>query len=78
MWLVIALDAGYSMAQRDLTELDGGGFFTTAQISDAKAKARQLEAIVIRSVNARGCTGWLGELDEFPSPPPPKLHRFCR
>jgi uncharacterized protein len=78
VWFVVALDAGYSLAARDLAELDGGGFFSAAQISAAKGKARELEQTVIRAVNARGCTGWDGEFNEFPSPPPPKLQRFCR
>jgi len=77
-WFVVALDAGYSTAQRDLAELDGGGFLSTAQIAEAKGKARQLEQTVIRAVTSRGCTGWDGELNEFPSPPPVKLQRFCR
>ncbi|MBI3645949.1 MAG: sel1 repeat family protein [Acidobacteriales bacterium] len=78
VWFVVALDAGYSTAQRDLAELDGGGFLSAAQIAEAKGKARELEQTVIRAVAARGCTGWDGELNEFPSPPPPKLQRFCR
>jgi len=77
-WFVVALDAGYAVAQRDLAELDGGGSLSTAQIADAKAKARELEQTVIRAVTSRGCTGWDGELNEFPTPPPPKLQRFCR
>jgi uncharacterized protein len=77
-WFVVALDAGYSTAQRELAELDGGGFLSTAQIAEAKGKARQLEQTVIRAVTSRGCTGWDGELNEFPSPPPVKLQRFCR
>ena len=78
VWLVIALDAGYPAAQTDLAELDSGGYLTQAQISDAKGQARELEHSVIRVVNARGCTGWDGEFDEFPTPPPPMLQRFCR
>jgi len=78
VWFVVALDAGYSPAQADLAELDGSGFLMQAQISEAKGKARQLEQTVIRAVNARGCTGWDGEFAEFPTPPPPKLQRFCR
>ena len=78
VWFLVAFDAGYSAAQRDLAELDGGGFLTTAQIADAKGKARELEQTVIRAVAARGCTGWEGELNEFPSPPPVRLQRFCR
>jgi len=78
VWFVIALDAGQSRAAADLSELDGGGFLTQTQISDAKGKARELEQTVIRVVNARGCTGWDGESNDFPTPPPPKLQRFCR
>lgn len=77
VWFTIAADAGYSAAGPDLNELDGGGYFTMDQISEAKAKARDLEQVVIRAVTARGCSGWDGEFDEFPTPPPPKLQRFC-
>lgn len=78
VWFVIALDAGYSLAASDLAELDGGGFLSTSQISDAKQKARELEKTVVRAVNAKGCTAWDGELDQFPTPPPPKIQHFCR
>lgn len=77
VWFTIAADAGYSAAGPDLNELDGGGYFTMDQISAAKAKARDMEQVVIRAVTARGCSGWDGEFDEFPAPPPPKLQRFC-
>ena len=46
VWFVIALDAGYSPAEAGLAELDGGGFLSTSQISDAKQKARELERTV--------------------------------
>jgi uncharacterized protein len=77
VWYSIATDAGYSAAGPDLNELDRGGYLTTDQISQAKAKARDLEQVVIRAVVARGCSGWDGEFDEYPTPPPPKLQRFC-
>ena len=77
VWYSIATDAGYSAAGPDLNELDRGGYLTTDQISQAKAKARDLEQVVIRAVAARGCSGWDGEFDEYPTPPPPKLQRFC-
>lgn len=77
VWFTIALDAHYTAGSSDLAELDGGGFFTSAQISEAKAKARDLEHTVIRAVTARGCTGWDGEFDEFPAAPPPKLQPYC-
>jgi uncharacterized protein len=78
VWFVVALDAGYSPAQADLADLDGSGALTSAQVSEAKGKARELEQTVIRAVAARGCSGWDGELGEFPAPPPPKLQPFCR
>ena len=55
----------------DITEYEAD------QIEQAKAKARDLEQVVIRAVTARGCSGWDGEFDEFPTPPPAKLQRFC-
>lgn len=78
VWFVVALDAGYSTARSDLSELDGSGYLTQSQIAEAKSQARDMEQTVIRVVAARGCTGWDGELDEWPTPPPVKLQRFCR
>ncbi len=77
VWYTIAADAGYAAAGADLSELDSGGSLTLDQITQAKAKARDMEQVVIRAVTARGCSGWDGEFDEFPTPPPPKLQRFC-
>ena len=77
VWYTIAADAGYAAAGPDLGELSNGGYLTTDQISQAKAKARDMEQVVIRAVTARGCSGWDGEFDELPTAPPPKLQRFC-
>jgi TPR repeat protein len=77
VWFMIALDAHYTAASTDLAELEGGGYLTLAQISEAKAKVRDLEQNVIREVNSRGCSGWEGEFDEYPTPPPPILQPFC-
>jgi TPR repeat protein len=77
VWFMIALDAHYTAASTDLSELDSGGYFTMAQMTEAKAKVRGLEQVVIRAVNSRGCSGWDGEFDEIPTPPPPKLQPFC-
>lgn len=77
IWYTISSDAGYTPAASDLGELHNGGYLTTDQITEAKAKARDMEQVVIRAVTARGCQGWEGEFDEFPTPPPPKLQRFC-
>ncbi|MFY9843627.1 MAG: tetratricopeptide repeat protein [Terriglobales bacterium] len=77
IWYSIALDAGYAAAGADLGELNSSGYISLDQIATAKMKARDLEQVVIRAVTARGCSGWEGEFDEFPTPPPPKLQRFC-
>jgi uncharacterized protein len=77
IWYSIASDAGYAAAGTDLNELERSGYFTVDQIATAKIQARELEQVVIRAVTARGCSGWDGEFDEFPTPPPPKLQRFC-
>lgn len=77
VWLTVAVDAGYSAADSDLNELHGGGYLTMDQIAQARNQARELEQVVIRAVTARGCSGWQGEFDEFPTPPPPNLQRFC-
>ena len=75
VWDTIASDAGYAGANADLGELNAS--LSVDQISTARAKARDLEQVVIRAVTARGCSGWDGEFDEFPTAPPPKLQRFC-
>jgi TPR repeat protein len=77
IWDTIANDAGYAPAGADLGELNRGSYLTIDQIEQAKSKARDLEQVVIRAVTARGCSGWDGEFDEFPTSPPPKLQRFC-
>jgi TPR repeat protein len=78
VWFIVALDAGYSPARSDLSELDTSSNLGHAQIDEAKSKARELEQTVTRAVAARGCTGWDGEFNEWPTPPPVKLQRFCR
>ena len=77
VWYTVAADAGYTAAGSGLGELNTGGYLTTDQIAQAQAQARDLEQVVIRAITARGCSGWDGEFDEFPTPPPPKLQRFC-
>jgi uncharacterized protein len=77
IWLNIAADAGYTAANADLSDLSNSSSLSLDQMSDAKAKARDLEQIVVRAVNSRGCAGWDGEFDDLPTSPPPRLQRFC-
>jgi uncharacterized protein len=74
IWLAIAADAGNNSAGQELNTLDG---LSLDQMATARAKAHDMEQIVIRAVNARGCSGWDGEFDDLPPSPPPKLQRFC-
>jgi TPR repeat protein len=77
VWLTIAADAGYSASGVDLNELQTSGSLTLEDIAQARNKAREMEQMVVRAVTSRGCSGWPGEFDELPQPPPPDLQRFC-
>jgi TPR repeat protein len=76
-WLTVAADAGYNAASQDLVELSRSGALNLEQIAEAKTKARDMEQVVLRAINARGCAGWTGEFDEMPTPPPPPFQRYC-
>jgi TPR repeat protein len=76
VWLLVSFDAGNSSTAVDLQKLEPE--LGSNQVEQAKTKARELESFVVRAVVARGCTGWAGEFDRVPSPPPPDLQRFCR
>jgi TPR repeat protein len=76
MWLLMSFNAGNQAVATDLRELVAD--LSTAQVSQAKSKARELEPITNRVVVARGCAGWAGEYNDIPVPPPPDIQRFCR
>ena len=66
----------FLLAQNDLGQLEG--VLSRGQIDQAKTDARKLEDSVSRSIAAHGCTGWDGEFSEIPTPPPPRIQKFCR
>jgi len=76
VWMLVSADGGFRVSQTDLQFLEAE--LSAPQVEQAKTKARDLETRVTRSVVAHGCTGWRGEFDEVPAPPPPDLQRFCR
>jgi TPR repeat protein len=76
VWMLVSNDAGNRRVASDLQALEADS--GTNQVEQAKTKARETERSVTRSVNAHGCTGWPGEFDLIPAPPPPDLQRFCR
>ena len=76
VWLLISFDAGITTGSTDLASLEAE--LGTTRLEQAKTKARDLERTVTRSVVAHGCTGWDGEFNVLPTPPPPDVQRFCR
>jgi TPR repeat protein len=73
--LLVSFDAGNQTVSADLAAMEGD--LGSNRVEEAKTKARDLEQSVSRAVVARGCSGWSGELDLVPAPPPPDIQRFC-
>jgi TPR repeat protein len=76
VWLLMSFEAGNRSVESDLRLAEGD--LGSTELDKAKAKARDWETTMSRDVVARGCTGWAGEFDEVPAPPPPPIQRFCR
>jgi TPR repeat protein len=76
VWLLVSSDACNQAVATDLAALEGE--LGSNRVDEAKGKARDLEQTVSRAVIARGCSGWPGEFDLVPAPPPPDIQRFCR
>ncbi len=74
-WLFVALENGISGAATDLSAIEG--VLGSNETEKAKTEARELQLRVRRSAVAKGCTGWPGELDQIPAPPPLELQRYC-
>ncbi len=76
VWMLVSSNAGNQRVASDLQALEAD--LGTNEVERAKAKARDMEGSVTRSVTPHGCTGWQGEFDVIPAPPPPDLQRYCR
>ena len=76
MWLLLSNRGGDQAVVNDIQTLEGQ--LSAPEVEHAKAKALDLEQTVSRAVVARGCTGWQGELNSVPAPPPPDIQSFCR
>ena len=76
VWLLISQQAGIQQAADAVQALESE--LGSARVEKGKTVARDLQATVLRSRNAHGCTGWAGELDNVPTPPPLDRERFCR
>ena len=76
VWLLVSFDAGNQAVAADLAALEGE--LGSKRVDEAKTKARDLEQTSSRAVVSRGCSGWPGEFNLVPTPPPPDIQRFCR
>jgi len=76
VWLLVSFDAGSHTVAPDLAALEGE--LGANRVDEAKSKARDLEQTSSRAVVSRGCSGWPGEFNLVPTPPPPDIQRFCR
>ncbi len=76
IWLLLSLQAGNQSVSSDLAQLEAE--IGSTQVEEAKSQARELGKRTLRVIAARGCTGWPGEFDAIPAPPPPEIQRFCR
>jgi uncharacterized protein len=76
VWMLVSYDGGLRTTATDLQALEAE--LSGTQLDQAKSEARAREGSTARTVVAHGCTGWHGEFDVVPAPPPPDLQRFCR
>jgi TPR repeat protein len=74
-WLIVSSDTGYKPATDQLAALAPQ---VGAQLEEAKTKGRELERSASQAASQRGCTGWEGELDDIPAPPPPLTQMACQ
>ncbi len=75
IWLLMAGDTAHAQYP-DLQSLETD--LGKTRVDEAKAEARRRARETARTVIAHGCTGWNGEFDRIPSPPPLDLQQFCR
>lgn len=75
LWFFVSREAGIGEAATDMSSLESS--MGTTETEMAKSEARELQTRVRRSANAKQCTGWSGELDSIPSPPPLDIQRYC-
>jgi len=74
--LLLSYEAGNRSITSDLQTLEAD--LGSNQVEQAKSRARSLETSERRSILAHGCSGWAGQFQTIPLPPPPDLQKFCR
>ncbi len=78
VWLLVSYDSGNQAANVASTLAQLQADLSSDQLDQAKNRARDLEQTASRVVSSRGCTGWPGEFNAIPTPPPPDIQTFCR
>jgi TPR repeat protein len=76
VWLLLSSETSHRPPNNELQALEAD--LGNNQVEQAKGKARELETSFYRAAVAHGCTGWNGQLEAIPAPPPPDIQRFCR
>jgi TPR repeat protein len=78
VWLLVSYEGGNQSNPVANTLAQLQAELSNEQVDQAKSRAHDLEQTVSRVVVARGCTGWPGEFNVLPAPPPPDIQSFCR
>jgi uncharacterized protein len=76
VWLTLSAENANTPVVSHLTQLEAA--LGTAKVEQARAESHERQQITSRVVVAKGCTGWPGEFDTLPAPPPPDIQNFCR
>ncbi len=76
VWMLLSARAGDLTLGMELQALEAD--LGSNKTEEGKTRARDMELTVGRLVVARGCTGWPGEFNPMPTPPPPDIQNFCR
>jgi TPR repeat protein len=77
-WFLVSYDSGNQSASVAHSLAQLGAELGSNLTEQAKLKARDIEQTSNRVVVSRGCTGWTGEFDAVPTPPPPDIQGACR
>lgn len=75
IWLLLSFQNANTAVGGHLAQLEAT---LGAKVQQAKADAHERQQITSRIVVAKGCTGWPGEFDALPAPPPPDIQSYCR
>ncbi len=78
VWLLVSYEAGNQSANVASALVQLQSELGNEQVDQAKARAHDLEQTASRVVAGRGCTGWQGEFNAIPAPPPPDIQSYCR